>query len=162
MWKGSFEAGSTIGTLIRSFFRSCFKKQSFRPCDFQNELQAQCGFCHPILGPQNPPRFLFLWQSVISGLLRRTHFCVFFLAGRRQILFSPYQWPRRRVSKIGWLHCQVPSLAFARAGFYSSQFLRGGIGRYSVRDGRMQWVYEQLECRKVATEDNVSVSERRR
>ena len=43
--------------------------------------------------------------------------------------FPPQQSPLWRVSKIGCLQRKVASLAFARGGFYSIQFLRDRIGR---------------------------------
>ena len=43
--------------------------------------------------------------------------------------FPPLAVATVAVSKIRWLQWKIPSLAFARGGFYSSQFLRGVIGR---------------------------------
>ncbi len=40
------------------------------------------------------------------------------------MLFSPWRSPRSRVSKIKRLHRKGPSLAFAKDGFYFSQFRR--------------------------------------
>ncbi len=76
-------------------------------------------------GKLKPHRRATSWTELTY---RRNSLDVFLPAGRRRMHLSPRRLLQWRASKIRWSHHQVPSLAFARAGFDSCEFCRDRIG----------------------------------